>query len=350
MNTYNNYLISIACILVFAFETHAQLRVKTNGCVNIGSYSAYPSGGKLEITGKNETLETKLFSITPNIARLWTGNSYYAYGFGIDGSGNGHIFKNLNTPTEIMTFDSYGNFGIGRKPYYKLDINGILRVNSILYPIDEHARTYCTPLSDQIKNLYKLNGVAFQVCNTKVGEYLTDNQTLNENIAISGLEKDNTTHYGLSVQQVKEFFPELVYEDNEGLVGIDYISFIPLLIEEIKKQKESIEILRSQIEILSSRSDLSANTNNSSSSYLCQNHPNPFSKSTIIAMQISCSVSLAQLCLFDIHGNLINSFLINNRNYVEINIIEPLLPPGMYIYSLIVDGLVIDTKTMVRTE
>lgn len=59
MKTYSKIII-IVSILCFALNSNAQLKVKTDGSVKIGSQSPYPSGGKLEITGVNETLECKI--------------------------------------------------------------------------------------------------------------------------------------------------------------------------------------------------------------------------------------------------------------------------------------------------
>jgi hypothetical protein len=95
MKTYSK-IIMIVCILGLSLNVHAQLKVKTNGNVKIGSQSPWPSGGKLEITGINETLEARIFPASANIARLWTINSIYAFGFGIDQNGYGHIYKNIN--------------------------------------------------------------------------------------------------------------------------------------------------------------------------------------------------------------------------------------------------------------
>jgi hypothetical protein len=64
------------------------------------------------------------------------------------------------------------------------------------------------------------------------------------------LEVDETMHIGLIAQEVKEVIPELVVEDEEGILGINYIELIPILIQSIKEQQEQIDALKSEIKLL----------------------------------------------------------------------------------------------------
>ncbi len=345
----------IACILGLTLNVHAQLKVKTNGNVKIGSQSTWPSGGKLEITGINETLEARIFPASANIARLWTINSVYGFGFGIDQVGYGHIYKNIHFPHAIMTFKPNGYFGIGRIPSYKLDVNGSIRVNTTIYSSDERLKSNISSLSDQTNNLFKLNSVSYNlnVPDLKSSNNILQTQTMDDSKIISEPEQDdNRLHYGFIAQEVKEVFPELVYEDDEGILGIDYVSFIPLLIEELKRQNKTIENLKAEIETLKLTSNVSTTSNLESSSLgsLSQNYPNPFDETTTIKLKLSDNVNTAKLCLYDLHGNQIKYYPVEQRNDVDIIITGSELQPGMYLYSLIADGKLIDTKTLILTE
>jgi len=77
-------------------------------------------------------------------------------------------------------------------------------------------------------------------------------------------------HIGFLAQELREIFPELVYEDNKGSLSIDYISLIPVLvgtIQELNKttqeQGKSIQEMTEVIQSLSSR--LNALENNTGS-------------------------------------------------------------------------------------
>ena len=345
----------MVCTLCLTLNAYAQLKVKTNGDVKIGSQSPLPSGGKLEITGVNETVEARIFPASANIARLWTINSVYGYGFGIDESGYGHIYRNIHSPYAIMTFNSNGYFGIGRTPSYTLDINGSIRVNTTIYSSDERLKSNITPLSDQTSNLFKLKSVSYNL-NVPVfnsSHNVAQTQTMDASKIISEPEQnDNRIHYGFLAQEVQEIFPELVYEDDEGILGIDYVSFIPLLIDELKEQNRTIESLKVEIETLKLTSNVSniSDLKRSSLGSLYQNYPNPFNESTTIKLKLSENVNTAKLCLYDLRGNQIKYYTVEQRNDVDIVITGSELQPGMYLYSLIADGKLIDTKTLILTE
>ena len=348
-----NILFSIILMLAVSISVNAQLKVKTNGNVKIGSQSTWPSGGKLEITGINETLEARIFSASANTARLWTINSRYAFAFGIDNNGYGHIYRNIHSPYAIMTFKSNGYFGIGRTPYYKLDVNGSIRVNSTIYSSDKRLKSNIAPISNQISNLFKLNSVSYNLNDViNKSEKVVQTETMDSTKAISEpVKHDNRIHYGFIAQEVMEIYPELVYEDDEGMLGIDYVSFIPLLIEELKQQNKTIEKLSREVEILKTTSikSLQANKNNTLGE-LYQNFPNPFNETTTIKFKLSNSIKSATLYLYDLQGNQIKSYLINQSNESSITIKKSELQSGMYLYSLVADGKFIDTKTMILTD
>lgn len=53
-------------------------------------------------------------------------------------------------------------------------------------------------------------------------------------------EKDDNEYYGVSAQEVKEIFPELVYEEGETL-GVSYSELIPILINAVKELAKKVE-------------------------------------------------------------------------------------------------------------
>ena len=141
-----------------------------------------------------------LHPVSANIARLWTINSIYAFGFGVDQNGYGQIYRNLNSPSAIMTFNSNGYFGIGRTPSYKLDVNGSIRVNITIYSSDERLKSNISPLSDQTNNLFKLKSVSYNlnVPVLKSSNNVAQTQTMDASKIISEPEQnDNRICNGL---------------------------------------------------------------------------------------------------------------------------------------------------------
>ncbi|MCX8143189.1 MAG: tail fiber domain-containing protein [Bacteroidia bacterium] len=354
MKTNIKILLVLVSSIIISNKSNAQLKVRTDGTVKIGTQSPLPQGGMLEITGINQTLEARIFSSSANISRFWTINSVFAFGFGIDQNGLGQIFRNINSPSSIMTFNSNGDFGIGRTPSYKLDVNGNIRVNTTIYTSDSLLKSNITPILKESSKIYKLRGISYNYNNSLLSdENIVQTETMNPNKQIGKkVEYDKRIHYGFVAQEVKKIYPELVYKDNNGILGIDYVAFIPLLVEELKKQNEVIKSLKQDINALKemSYSNFLPTIKDTSNGELFQNIPNPFNENTTIKFKVLNSVNSATLCLYDLQGKQIKSFAINQRGESSITIEGSELNPGLYFYSLIADGKIIDTKLMVLTN
>ncbi len=85
------------------------------------------------------------------------------------------------------------------------------------------------------------------------------------------------------------------------------------------------------------------------SAYIKQNAPNPFTKNTIIQYYLPADVHTAQLVVFDMNGHQLKSYTLS-KEANRVNIDASTLSSGQYIYSLIVDGKKIDSKTMILTK
>ena len=53
--------------------------------------------------------------------------------------------------------------------------------------------------------------------------------------------------YGLDADQLKAVYPELVYEDDNGNVSINYVEMVPLLVQSIKELSTKVEMLEQQV-------------------------------------------------------------------------------------------------------
>ena len=203
----------------------------------------------------------------------------------------------------------------------------------------------------------------------------------------------NGLHYGLIAQQVDSVLPEIVCDvthpakyDSLGNIiydkieykGINYISLIPILVQGIKQQQDTIKKLKDIVEsygkrfehidsvlvqccssnksLLINNSDTNNNEINeteinSGNSILYQNRPNPFSKKTEINYYLSENVTQSSILVFNMQGILIKSYnlkTLKGNDKIVINGGE--LIPGIYIYALIVNNKEIDTKRMILTD
>ena len=173
-----------------------------------------------------------------------------------------------------------------------------------------------------------------------------------EELPLSFVEKQVLTkrHFTLDAEQVEKLFPDLVYENEDGSKSINYVEMVPILVQAIGELKSEINELKGN----GSARKISAKTtgiNDVDGSVdvlaLGQNKPNPFGTSTEIEVSVPESVQSAFVYVYDLQGKKVQQVDITARGKqtVELNAIG--LSDGMYLYSLIADGKVVETRRMI---
>lgn len=160
------------------------------------------------------------------------------------------------------------------------------------------------------------------------------------------IEANNRKHFGFIAQDLKEIIPEIVFEDSNGSLSVDYIAIIPHLVEAIKLQNQEIEELKSQLanNKSSEKQNLNINLDVSNSCKLYQNTPHPFNNSTQIKSIIIDNIKNANLYIYDMNGVQKQKISITQRGTTITDISANSLKAGMYFYALVCDGQEIDTK------
>ncbi len=159
------------------------------------------------------------------------------------------------------------------------------------------------------------------------------------------------THYGLIAQELQEIYPDLVYEGGDGYLSVNYMEIIPLLIKSVQELKLQLNDLTNAPEKAELRTGETTNvTDILSSVLLYQNNPNPFTESTIIKCFVPEEIKRVDLYIYDMNGRQIDGRNVTDRGNVSIAIEGGSLDAGIYLYSLIADGVIIDTKRMILTK
>jgi hypothetical protein len=83
---------------------------------------------------------------------------------------------------------------------------------------------------------------------------------------------------------------------------------------------------------------------------LNQNVPNPFAEQTTITYHIPEKAGFAQIIFNDMKGQIIKVVDVKTKGKGQLNVFANDLSSGLYTYSLYVDGKLIDTKKMVKSE
>ncbi len=214
---------------------------------------------------------------------------------------------------------------------------------------DARCKTDIEPLEDIGSQLRDIVPVSY----TLVQETGAENQDAPAGAPRKSGAQQNTQHqYGFLAQDVREVYPELVYEDSEGMLSIDYTGFIPILVDAIQNLQTTVEAQAATIEALQNKNPEAQSIHDEDSvvASLSQNRPNPFRASTVINCVLPEDVSDAFLCVYDLNGNQKMRRNISGRGSVDITIEGNTLNAGMYIYTLIADGIEIGSKRMILTD
>jgi len=346
-------VIFILVLLNFSDLNAQSLRVRSDNAIQIG-YSSY------------KYLTFGIFSGSPNNGQWaidnWNGGLNFWKPWPSPYAGNYKLFLKDN-----------GNVGIGRNPSYKLDVNGDIAIYGALrLSSDKRLKSEIKPIYSSLSKLSKLNGVSYK---KKLPKVKQNNRTLAQNEVSDEVKQktiaadtistnaNNKLNYGFIAQDLQEIYPELVKKDNEGFLSIDYVSLIPVLVEAVKELQSEINTLKKNDKkngntksSTASKSGSSTNsTDNSMSKILSgaklyQNNPNPFNTNTKIRYELPNKVNKAFIGIYNLNGNQVKLIELHARGYNSETIRGSELSPGIYIYTLIADGKVIDTKRMILTQ
>lgn len=124
--------------------------------------------------------------------------------------------------TNLSINYSNGNIGVGSNssPLYKLCVSGDFQGARFLTTSDVRLKSKIKPLHNCNNKLLRLSGKTY-------------------NKKIDG--KNESKEIGLIAQDVTDVLPDVVSKDQSGFLSVDYLSLVPLIIEAIKEQQETID-------------------------------------------------------------------------------------------------------------
>ena len=170
---------------------------------------------------------------------------------------------------------------------------------------------------------------------------------------ISAIEKQILTkqHYGLSAEELEEVFPDLVYDNEDGTKSINYVEMVPILVQAINELSAKLEVLEGKDGTIKKVKAQTTNVDEIGGSVtllsLGQNKPNPFGTSTSIEVSIPEDVQSAFIYVYDLTGKKLQQMDVVARGRQTISLNASSLTDGMYLYSLIADGKVVETRRMI---
>lgn len=153
---------------------------------------------------------------------------------------NQYILLDTNGSIDLSKYGR-GNFGT-KSPSYLLGVDsagnlveftGFTAISSS----DRRLKRDILPLTNTAEALYQLNGVSYYW----------------KHDVHSVRKFDDELTYGVIAQEVEKVFPNLVMEDDQGFKMVNYMGFVPLLMENQKQQHDEIERLKTENKELKQR-------------------------------------------------------------------------------------------------
>ena len=224
-------ILTIVVISFYCVFVKSQLLVQPSGQVDIQS--------KLAVIGNINADMLDVKNESPNIV----GGADLIWGYYSLSQPNNPGLLSLNSYDGCQfTIRNNGRVGIGTmNPQFALDVTSTIRVGALTYPSDVRLKTNIVGLGKKTDLLYAIRGLSYNYKN----EIESGKQKVMDNVDGKPISKNSDqqldgvitdrSHIGFIAQEVKSIYPELVYEDESGLMSIDYIGFIPILIEALKE-------------------------------------------------------------------------------------------------------------------
>lgn len=260
-------------------------------------------------------------------------------GFYSDKNSNKLIIHNDGNSTTPLVFGDFQNrqLGIGTSSLgtYTLSVNGDAFATGLWLSSDKRFKQDEKILTGALEKLNTVRGVSYQF---KKGE------------AASGRSFSEGTQFGFIAQDLQKTFPELVKENSDGYLAVNYMGMVPVLVEAIKELKSEVDNLKTQLQEKSAELKKPELNHVVAGASLEQNHPNPFGHETSIRYTLPDGSHSSALYIFDLTGKQVSVFKNLKAGKNELTISSAQLTPGLYHYSLVVNGIIIDTKKMILSN
>ena len=311
---------------------------------NIGVYGAIWS---------NTTLNSgRTFGVMGIAGGATSGWNYGVCGM-LGGPGNGAgVYGSTTWNNGTNTGGVYAGYFNG-----PVKVTGTLTAQSVVTLSDYRVKNNVKSLSNSsLDNIMSMNVVEYNY-DADLLMPADDSDTASVNTRSLQLSKEKSLiatekHYGLIAQELQQLYPNLVKESQDGYLTINYIEIIPLLIRSVQELKAEINTLQAgNAPVYKAQGRTTDATKlDAVVTTLYQNEPNPFSERTVIRVDVAEDVATADLYIYNMNGEQLTEYPITERGATSVIIDGGSLNAGMYLYALIADGQVIDTKRMILTK
>lgn len=355
------YLFIVFCICMTT-SMFGQLKIDATGYATSSNVTidGFIGAGGMTTTG---VLTVKSNRVDPHY------NSYYTIPVLICAQSQGNVYPFANVYNRLINF-------------YVTHDGQVYTKSGLVTTSDSLCKENISELQPTMNKIRSLHGVSFNYKDESQNDRQRSVSAINgedevqlgatPEISRKITEEKNRKRIGLIAQDVEKVFPEAVRTSYDGTKGILYDDLIGVLVEGMKELQDSlatqaanlnsrIALLEQQLAMLTSFGQQSTPKKGQSSgnnaaqgmgqAELYQNTPNPFNRETEISYRLSGNVVSASICIYNLNGQQLKKYAVpvdSVGGKVILSASE--FTPGIYIYSLVINNQMIDSKRMTLTD
>lgn len=373
------YLLTVL-ITCLCFTSNAQLRLLQNGRVQVGTLRTDPTEDPLNVTTmqvfgpygdmrSGSKLTFGDFGQYPN-----QGWNVFIGEYGSDDTDQLwlHGKRGIYLTTSGQANNIVAYYAPASNSNFVFNTN--LRVNGVNITSDARLKENVQTLQNPLNIVSQLNGVSYNYKLSEINKYreqdaskfteaqnMQNSASVSSNAALTGKENDDKLYQnavdrkeaedasrkriGFLAQDIEKVLPELVQTDENGIKSIDYIGFIPLIVESLKEMQQTIQAQQNEIDILQSllpEESKSLLRSPSTDNIVIEGAKLYNRAGSSVSYTLPSTFANAYLQVFDIAGRMLKKITLTTANdIVEINPTE--IGLGTFIYVLYVDGQKADT-------
>ena len=254
--------------------------------------------------------------------------------------------------------------------FYVTGAGRVYSVSGFLQPSATRAltRSASPAITSSLEKLKNVNGVVYtpfveteqamtRSASVDQSEYNAEpDSAMSAQILSEMAKEENLPRFGLVAQELEQVFPEVVRTLADGSKGIMYTDLIPVLIESIKELQVQVSELQSQLADATPKKapgqvGESGNNMGQADAQLYQNTPNPFNQETEIGYRLPVSLNSASVCIYNLNGQQLKKYPLSVDSLNgKVTLSASEFAPGIYIYSLVINNQVVDSKRMTLTD
>lgn len=171
--------------------------------------------------------------------------------------GQGYDYGNIIANAEIEVVIINDILRLVPKFYFNTDVYA----NGIILNSDEKFKRNINPIEGAASKLKQTRPVTFNLKNSETKSpmptesFSPASEKEKDDLALlitteEKMKNLNRQRIGFLAEEIQSVFPELVEEDSNGFLYVDYIGLVPILVESIKEQQTQITTLKNLLQKL----------------------------------------------------------------------------------------------------